>query len=64
MKHGKSCVKMLVCRTHGKPCVKMHACRTHGKPCVNMDACGNVYKWEVIPVHRGREEHKGKDKEK
>ena len=37
---------------------------THGKPCVNMLASGNVYKWEVIPVHRGVEEHKGTEKEK
>ena len=27
---------------------------THGKPCVNMHANGNGYKWEVIPVRRGR----------
>ena len=50
--------------THGKPCVKMHAGRTHGKPCVDMHVSGNVYKWEVIPVCRGGEEHKGKEKKK
>ena len=25
-----------------------------------MDASGNVYKWQVIPVHRGKEERKRK----
>ena len=50
--------------THGKPCVKMHAYKTHGKPFFNMHASGNGYKWEVIPVRRGREEQKGKEKEK
>ena len=55
---------MHACRAHSLPCVKMHACRTHGKPCVNMHASGNVYKWEVIPVRRGREQQKGKEKEK
>ena len=55
-------VKTPACRTHDKSCVKMHACRTHGKLCVNMHASGNVYKWEVILVRRGRDEHKGKRK--
>ena len=41
----------------------MPTCRTHGKPCVNMHESRNVYKWEVILVHRGREEYKGKEKE-
>ena len=34
------------------------------KPYVSMRASGNGYKWEVIPVHRGCEEQKGKEKEK
>ena len=37
---------------------------THDKPCVNMHVSGNVYKWEVIPVRRGKEELKEKEKEK
>ena len=39
-------------------------CVTRGKPCVNMHASRNVYKWEVIPIRRGRAEQKGKEKEK
>ena len=37
---------------------------THGKACVNMHASGNVYKWEMIAILRGREEWKVKEKEK
>ena len=42
-------------------CMHVGHMASHVSTCIQV---GVGIKWEVIPVHRGREEHKGKEKEK